>query len=260
MPVHTDGVNRPSNLCSKRGWPINIISVRWSAVQRYFSALWVIPSDQQVVCAPVNNHEELQHSLNLQVLRLICRSSFFIVNVGIYFQKQIAFYWGNAIHTSVTFQVCKNDAVLCFWVYLNGLWVFVFGGGCHRRLTTITTHSPANDQLVHWVVGWWDVCVTFRNLASTWPLPPARFLTLSRMKRRLRQQAVSFMPVLRVRASLSARPGSGSSKPFTVKRPEEDWEPPLFHSCQPYICFFLLASLMYSLSVSHSLFLFIAVS
>lgn len=44
------------------------------------------------------------------------------------------------------------------------------------------------------------------------------------------------MAVLRVQASLSARPGPG----FTVKRPEEDWQPLPFHSSKPYICFFLL--------------------
>lgn len=58
---------------------------------------------------------------------------------------------------------------------------------------------------------------------------------------RQQRQAVSFMAVFRVRASLSARPGPGFCKPFTVKRPEEGREPPLFHSSEPYICFLLLS-------------------
>lgn len=73
----------------------------------------------------------------------------------------------------------KNGSFLCFeFVWMCTVYT---GTGC-GRLITITIFSWVNTSLF---IELWTgriVCVTFWNLASTWP-PPAQFLTLSQIKR-----------------------------------------------------------------------------
>lgn len=102
--------------------------------------------------------------------------------------------------------------------------------------------SPAQPQLVYGFLDWQDACVTFSILASTCSCPvcyPEPDKEVASGIPSLQEQAVPFMALFRAQASLSARPGRGFPKHFTVKRPAEDQEPLLFHSSELYIFFFL---------------------
>lgn len=175
-----------------------------------------------------------------QVLRLICRFSFkcYDLFINSWLEEwQLFVLW-----------VCLN----AYSMYGYGLWAF--RGGCRRCLITVTICSWADAGSF---IELWTGKDCLRDLLepglhltpSCTVLNPAPDKEAAGGSPRRQRRAASFMAVLRVQASLSARPGPGLSKPFAVKRPEEDWEPLPFHSSKPYICFFLL-SLPDSLSFS----------
>lgn len=86
--------------------------------------------------------------------------------------------------------------------------------------------TPNNYQLVHLVVNWRDVYVTFLGQGihlnphgSDLNLEPD--VAVAGKRPRLQGQAVLFMAAFGVQSPLSDRPGPSFSKHVTVKRPAE---------------------------------------